>query len=282
MINRILRQILFSVFIFAPCVSDAYSPKKEALGGSVRSGIPVEGLFTNHASMAGLTGSTIFGYYSKTKIRDFNDSGRAFAVGVYDGTNTVKGGLAFIREGRPHLYGSTPVYRDRAKIRSGVGMQLWSALQAGLLTDYTIQYLNSKATDKFFNVSVGFAYQVFRDLRFGVLYENLREKAGEEPPNVGAGLRYDVAGPLVAYGDWVYVVAGSEKKKKSWNLGLEFLVVSDLVIRGGIFSSQLTSHRGYSAGLGWQAARSSIEYAYRTTTHSPIEREHTLALTVQM
>lgn len=280
---------LTALFIFSCCfysfftTAHAYSPKRTALGGGVRAGIVDEALFTNPAALNFLQNSAAFAYYSRSQIPAFNAGGKAYAAGVYDGTNALaKAGAAWVRESRARLVNGVQTYADRSEYRLGLAQALGTSVFAGIQGHYTTRREVGGGETKIFNGTGGLLFPNFQGVRLGITYENILEKPGERPPVAALGAGYQLLSSVFIYGDYGMVAKGALKNKKLWSAGIEIPMISDLFILGGIFHDPIDALRGYSLGAIWQGPRTAFQYSMRTTRGSPSERDHVFGISLNL
>lgn len=258
----------------------ADAPRSTGLGGGGRAGIVDESLFANPASLNYLKQSLAFGYYTKSRVSDWNAGGRALAGGIYDASNPIaKAGFSWIRESRVRLVNGGQIYADRTEYRMGLGKALGESFLAGATGSYVVRRDNGNET-KIFNGSAGLLYPAAAGMRVGVTYENFIERAGERPPQVAAGATYALLSSVIAYADYGFVLRGPHKDKRFWSGGVEIPMISDLILTAGISRDAVIGVRAKSVGVIWQGPRTAFEYALRITSHAPIERDHVFGITV--
>ena len=270
---------IYGLFLFGSA-SWAMTPQVEGLGGAGRGGLPKEALFSNPAAVSMLRQNTAFLAYTQTKLRDLKAGGKVQIAGIYDGSSDLAhGGIAYIRESRRVSLGSGTTYADSTKIRTVIGRELFSGLQMGIKTNYTIQR-TSGVTTKYFYGDAGFLYPLFAELPLGLTVENVMDKAEERPRTIYAGLRYDIDGPLDLYGDIGKSVSSRKSQGTPWAIGLEVKFFDELFFRGGLFRDAAIGARGWAAGLSWLSPRTAFEYALRRSTSIPRQTDHNLGVSV--
>jgi hypothetical protein len=282
----LLIMVLNLFFIFSALALPqawAQPPRKMGLAGAGRSGILQEAIFTNPAALTYLTQSLAYGYYGSPRINDWDASGKQITVGAYDGANEyAKAGFAFEKVSHPVLLaGGNRAYRDRKTFILGLGRELTNFLDLGITGKYVYRK-DGGDEKKFFNGDVGAMLKIFSGAQIGLTYENAFDQEGELPPIIGAGIRYDILGPIAALVDAGFATNGLQKDKKQFSYAIELGLFDDIVGRGGFYQDSISGLRGSAFGFSWQGPRTSFDYGLRMTRRAPVQREHVLGITIQI
>lgn len=274
---------LAAIFLFPyQSLATRDSPILQGFAGAGRSGIPTESLQSNPAGVWLLQQSSAFFYYTKPNVPEVEGGGRAYSVGLYDGENpSVKGGFGYLRNSRVRVQSGATTYEDRSEFRFSAGRPISGEILAGINGRY-VTVRNGGDETKFFQGDIGAIFPLFKDVRAGVTYENVVEKAVDNPPQLGAGLLYSVSQGLRLAADGARIMRGTRKGEKSWALGAELNIAGDFFARGGRFWDAVTEQKGWSAGASWVGPRASLDYAMRTTQGRPHERDHVFGIRIQM
>ena len=275
-------------FLLLPLLSSslsfatADSPVVQGLGGGGRAGVPKEALFTNPASAALLTASSFYLSYTKPSIPDWNAGGRSWSAGSYDaGSPEMKGGLGYSRISRARIDGTVQGYDDRTDIRFVVARPIYERVLVGANARY-ITKRTSVDEAKFFRADLGAIFPIFSDLRGGLTYENIFERAGEPPGTVGAGLFYPFGFGLGLFADGTRKMEGGMRGDKGYALGAEMGVSGDMQFRAGRFLDGHRRLKGWAMGFSWVGPRLSLDYSFRLTGKSPRERDHIVGVNVTL
>lgn len=274
---------LFLAFFSATSIAASDSPLIQGLSGAGRAGVPAEALFTNPASVAFLTQPSSYFFWGKPSVPEFSSGGRVYSMGAYDGGSpNMKGAMGYTSISRARIGGGgQQVYEDRSIVQFSAGRSITDAVSAGVAAKYIVKRNNGDST-KFFQGDAGIIFPLFKDLRFGLTYENFvnKEAIGEEPPAFAAGAQYGLGFGFQLLADGVRYLKGSAKGKNSWSLAAEYTLSSSFTVRGGRFQDRFRDIKGWSLGLSWSGPRASFDYAMRTTSDSPHEKDHVLGIRV--
>ncbi|MCO5142441.1 MAG: hypothetical protein M9962_05055 [Oligoflexia bacterium] len=273
---------LYLLFLFfcLPVYAQESAPISQGLGGAAIVGNSKESLFSNPATVASLQTSIFTLHYMMPSVPDFNSSGRAMAVGVYDGTNgSLKGGLGYSRESYAVVRNGRQEYFDRKRFISTLAKNLWGNVEAGLRVNYYT--VKNTVENKYFDFDFGVVFPIYSEITVGLIYDNFRNKDLNNPTKSGVGVKYALGYDFVAYGDGYRYMKGSKKGERGWAVGLESKIAGDVILRAGKFQEGLDKKKGWSLGLSWVGPRTSFHYALKKISNVPNEKRHVLGTEIE-
>jgi hypothetical protein len=276
----------FLLALFALSSTSAFatpdSPVVQGLGGATRSGVTREALFSNPASITGIENTFGFAQYELPKIADYNASGRAYSVGLYDGGDkNWKGGFGYSRTARTRIFQGHQGYIDRSEFRFVSGHEIAGGITGGLATRLIKNY-NASDSGSFLEGDLGILFPLFKDLHGGITLENILNREDELPQTVGIGAAYSLGYGIQVLADGYRLMSGTKNGERGLALAGELGLTGSLLARGGLFEEAYRGLKGYSFGASWMGPRMQLDYAYKLTGKGPKEREHIFGLTIGM
>lgn len=280
--NAFFLALVVFLALSSPSAFATDSPVVQGLSGAVRAGVPREALFSNPASITSIGNTYGFFHYELPKIADYNASGRAYSVGLYDGGDANwKGGFGYSRTARARIFQGHQGYIDRSEFRFTSGHEIIKGVTGGF-SGRMIKNYNASDSGSFFEGDLGILFPLFQDLRGGLTFENILNREDETPQTVGVGAAYSLGYGIQLLADGYRLMSGTKSGERGWALAGELGLTGDFLARAGLFEEAYRGLKGYSLGATWMGPRMQFDYAYKITGKGPKEREHILGLTVQM
>lgn len=258
---------------------DFMSPRLLATSGSGRAApLLNDSIFINPAFASFLPTNTFSAsWYDYTG--DMN-RGRNYSVSIQDGrTPMFQAGLAYT------------VRPDAAMVHVGASKQVVKQLGFGFGFKHLMASGNKGNAQ---DISLGtVAIPVdwfFVSFTADNLFESkLGRKLGMHR-EFALGLKANVQEIFLVYIDPLYYPMLGHDQRWGYAASLEFVIMSDLFLRMGLFRNQRLPHlayttdttRGSSVGLGWILARMSIDYGFMRVFLPDLSSVHSIGLTVYL
>lgn len=236
--------------------ADYFSPRTASLGGSGHAApLLNDAIYLNPAFGAFLPSSSLgLGW---TSFKGDPEHGRNYNVSIQDGQSELfQAGVGYTQR------------EDGAFVHLGAAKAAIRQLGIGIGGKYA---LASGALPAFQDATFSIAGVPLEWLTVSIIADNLLE--GTKGKSRGflreytLGTKFNLMGIMIAYLDPHYTPSRTSTRKHGWNGGLEFVMMKDLFLRGGLFKDSEIPFlnrpgRGFGYGLGWVGPRMSLDYGY--------------------
>ncbi len=229
-------------------------------GSGVGSILSVDTMLLNPASSAFSRGSTFYAGYNKSSfsnsVRKSNDELDGLTLGLYDATELARGGFMY----QNYSEGNTKRHRFGTNMSS-----MFSAKSAfGLTYLYSIdKNILTGKKDKKHQANLGFVMVASQNATFGLVANDLLNTFKKNKTTGSAGLQYIVNDSIQIMGDLGYNYRLNFSDTMFYKIGAQAKFLDKFNARVGYKSDKFENTQGYSAGLGWNAGKLSLDIAFR-------------------
>jgi hypothetical protein len=260
--------------------SDFHSPRIAGLGGAGHaSPLLNDSIYMNPSYVAFLTNTVSIGMnylsFNGSASPDIHPNhGRSYNFSIQDGRSDLfQAGVGYTR------------HEEFTAIHVGAARSIVQRLGIGIGSKFHF-YPTHESVSEFSLSATAFP---FDGLQVAMIVDNLLQNKGSLSHKLyrefTLGFKYNLMGMLLIYADPHYVPSVTDGQPWGHESGIEFVIMRDFFLRGGIYSHSkipFNSQRGdgYGAGFGWIAPKLSLDYAYSKSS-TPVDcYSHVLGMTV--
>lgn len=287
--KRLLEQLIISLcfaFLFVtPTLaraSDYQSPRTVALGGAGHAGpLLNDSIFLNPSYVSFLptysvSGSVLFFKGTHPTIGD-NYHGRNYNVSIQDGrTETLQAAISYtLRE-------------DGFMIHLGVSKAVLQSLGFALSGKFYGTTFGSPNMGQDITFSTTFLPNAW--MQTALIVDNILENDQGLPKNIyreiTLGTKFNLEKIVLVYADPHYTPnLPNSNQRFGYELGMEFIMMSDFMFRVGMFQNSMIAHQGmygngYGAGVGFLGPKISLDYGLQRVSEPYTDWAHSFGATI--
>lgn len=227
------------------------------------------------------------------QLHEYNLGMQYFRRNYVDQDNLDQFGVTISDSGAEAIFPGALVYRQRrfavggTSIREnlfhlGVAVPLSKELSLGFSGYYLRTNLETGSDYNQKNMDASVYWKIMNELSVGVIAKTLfgsKDVAFKETqyvPGIGVGVQYSVMDILRLRGDVSQQYEANANDRRVHNLGVEFVMVNDFILRTGFKGDDYRGERFYTVGLGWEGPRLKAAYSYQDETGDGHGSAHTV------
>ncbi len=256
--------------------SDFHSPRTAALGGAGHAGPLLNDSIFLNPSFGSFFPTYSAGVNWLSYSHGPNNGGRNYSVSLLDGRNELfQAGAAYT------------VRNDASFIHLGASKSFLNRLGFGLSGKFF--FINGRDRSAGRDLVFSATGMALPWLQLSLVVDNIFQTETGQKINLYRefilGTKFNVQGIVLVYFDPHYTPSLPQGGKYGHELGLEFVMMSDLFFRLGQFTNAMVPYlssygRGYGIGLGWVAPRISLDYGLSRAIEPLATTAHAFSATI--